>query len=223
MIKHHPSHEQLALFTAGSMPTHYAAAISTHLEFCEQCKTNAKKLENIGGVSFEKITAVNVSDSLKTKLFEKLDGKTNNNPHTESIKGLNKNHSNTIPKVLHKILANGLDKAKWKWTGPGIHAAKLESFPNGTQLSLLKIQPGKAIATHTHKCDEVTVLFKGSLSDEFGIYQKGDYVLMDQNHRHRPVASNDEECICLTVIESPLQFSGYFMGLLNPVISRYLS
>jgi len=227
MTKHHPSHEQLAQFVAGSMSTHYAAATATHIEFCEQCKTNAKKLENIGGVSFEKITAVNVSDSLKSKLFEKLDGKldgkSNEKPASKSDSEQNTNHSSNIPKVLRKVLPNGLDNVEWKWTGPGIHAAKLESLPNGTQLSLLRIQPGKAIATHTHKCDEVTVLLKGSLSDEFGVYQKGDYVLMDHTHQHRPVASNDEVCICLTVIETPLHFTGLFMGLFNPVIAKYLS
>lgn len=221
MTKHHPSHELLSAFASGTLSTHHAAAIATHIEFCEQCKANSKKLENIGGISFEKISPIKISDSLKDKLFEQLFEQAD----TQHIQKPNREteSNNSVPKSLRKLLPHGFDNLDWKWTGPGIHAAKLESFANGTQLSLLKIQPGKAIATHTHKSDEVTVLLKGSLSDEFGVYQQGDYVCMNQQHQHRPVASNDEECICLTVIENPLHFTGFFMSLLNPVIARYLS
>jgi len=222
MTKHHPSHAQLAAFSSGGMAAHYAAAIATHIEFCEQCKANTKKIENIGGVSLEKLAPAKVSDSLKNKLFEKLDKpRTEDTLINEAIN--NSSNNSSAPKALRKLLPNGFDKLDWKWTGPGIHAAKLESFANGSQLSLLRIQPGKAIASHTHKSDEVTVLLKGSLSDEFGVYQKGDYVLMDSSNKHRPVASNDEVCICLTVIENPLHFTGAFMGLLNPVIAKYLA
>lgn len=228
MTKHHPSHSQLASFSSGGMSAHYAAAIATHIEFCSQCKANAKKLENIGGVSLEKLSPTTISDSLKDKLFEKLNSRASNEAlltenHAKEMDKSEATQESSIPKVLQKLLPNGYEKLEWKWTGPGIHAAKLESFPNGSQLSLLRIQPGKAIAVHTHKSDEVTVLLKGSLSDEFGFYQQGDYVLMNSSHQHRPVASVDEVCICLTVIEKPLHFTGTLMSLLNPVIAKYLA
>ena len=221
MSKHHPSPTQLASFASGSMSTHYAAAISTHIEFCEQCRSNTQKLQNIGAVSFENLDTVSVSDSLKDKLFSQLDSQ--EATQAQETKHSKTNQKSNVPSALKNLLPNGLDDLDWKWTGPGIHAAKLESITKGTQLSLLKIQPGKAIAAHTHKCDEVTVLLKGSLSDEFGVYNKGDYILMNDDHEHRPVASNHEECICLTVIETPLHFTGFFMGMLNPVIAKYLA
>ena len=55
------------------MPTHYAAAISVHLESCKQCQENARKLQGIGGASLEKVEPSSVSNTLKAKLFEKLD------------------------------------------------------------------------------------------------------------------------------------------------------
>ena len=78
MINHHPSKEQLVDFTSGSMQTHYAVAVSAHLEFCEQCRVNARKIESIGTIIFEKIEPVEVSATVKDKLLSQLDQQTPN-------------------------------------------------------------------------------------------------------------------------------------------------
>jgi putative transcriptional regulator len=221
MINTHPTYEELTLFTSGSMQTHKAAAISAHVEYCEECKLNTKKLQSVAGASFSELSETSVSQEVKENLLSKLSDAPERT--LESTTNTDNENSSGVPKVLKNLVPEGYNQLEWKWTGPGIHAAKLENFKNGTQLSLLKIQPGKAIASHTHESDEITVLLKGSLSDEFGVYKKGDYLVMNEEHEHRPVASADEECICLTVIDKPLRFTGSLMGLLNPVISRHLA
>ncbi len=221
MIKHHPTPEQLSAFSSGSLAIHQAAAISVHLENCSQCQENVRKLQNIGGVVFEQLDSQSVSQDLKSKVLGKIASQDSAQKGEEPSK--DNSATNKCGSVLDKFIPEDFDQLDWKWTGSGIHVAKLESLDKGSQLSLLKIAPGKAIASHTHKSDEITVLLKGSLSDELGVYHKGDYIVMDENHEHRPVASSDEECICLTVIETPLHFTGFFMSLLNPIISKHLA
>lgn len=219
MSKHHPSQNQLIGFASGALPIHYATAISSHLSFCTRCKADAKKLESLGGASLENVQKSEINADLKSKVLNMLD---NDIPPKSSPFTENRTIVNSLPGALRKLVPEGLDNLDWRWTGPGIHSFKLDSIPNGSQLSLLRIQPGKPIAHHTHKGNEITLLLEGSLSDEYGVYQKGDYILMDEQHKHRPVASNDEACICLTVVDHPLHFTGFLMGMLNPIIAHYL-
>jgi putative transcriptional regulator len=87
-------------------------------------------------------------------------------------------------------------------------------------VELLKIKPGGAAHTHTHLGDEYTVILEGAFSDESGLYARGDFLLRDHKDRHTPVATRDRECICLAVTEGPIQFTGFFSRLLNPLLRR---
>ena len=85
---------------------------------------------------------------------------------------------------------------------------------------MLRIKPGGTSSTHTHMADEYTVILEGSFSDESGLYHKGDFLMRDSRHKHTPVATRDRECICLAVTEGPIQLTGFFGRLLNPLLRR---
>ena len=87
-------------------------------------------------------------------------------------------------------------------------------------MELLKIRPGGSASTHTHLGDEYTVILEGSFSDEKGVYRRGDFVVKDSSDQHTPVATKDQECICLAVTEGPVQLTGFFSRLLNPLLRR---
>lgn len=85
---------------------------------------------------------------------------------------------------------------------------------------MLRIKPGGKAATHTHTGDEYTLILEGGFSDESGIYGEGDFLLRNGSHKHKPIATKDKECLCLTVTDAPIEFTGFFTRWLNPLIRK---
>jgi putative transcriptional regulator len=61
-------------------------------------------------------------------------------------------------------------------------------------------------------------VLKGGIVDDDRHYRRGDLMLAGSDHEHRPVAAEDEECICLAVLDAPVRFTGFFTRLLNPFL-----
>ena len=64
------------------------------------------------------------------------------------------------------------------------------------------------------------MILEGSFSDESGLYRQGDFMVKDASDQHTPVATQDRECICLAVTEGPIQFTGFFSRMINPLLRR---
>jgi putative transcriptional regulator len=41
-----------------------------------------------------------------------------------------------------------------------------------------------------------------------------------QGEAHRPVASQNEDCLCLSTLDAPIQMSSWLLRLLMPVFTR---
>ena len=52
--------------------------------------------------------------------------------------------------------------------------------------------------------------------DELGEFGVGDFIHVNQNHHHRPVASKDG-CVCIAVTDAPMHFT----GVLGPVLNYF--
>jgi putative transcriptional regulator len=85
-------------------------------------------------------------------------------------------------------------------------------------VALQRVEPGCKVPRHDHRGLEFTVVLSGSFSDEFGVYGDGDFMLREPGQRHLPLAAQNEECICLTVQQAPVRFTGWFWRCLNPLL-----
>ena len=83
---------------------------------------------------------------------------------------------------------------------------------------LLRIQPGVSVPHHTHSGNELTLILRGSYSDEIGRFQVGDVADLDDQLEHQPIVDTREECICLIATDAPLKFSGLMGKLVQPFI-----
>jgi putative transcriptional regulator len=108
---------------------------------------------------------------------------------------------------------------KWKFLSPSLRAAAIPVGENSCELALHKIKAGGSTPSHDHNGREVIVVLKGSFSDEDGIYSEGDFIVRHPGEVHRPQASRNQECICLSVLEAPLKLTGAFHRFLNPFFS----
>jgi putative transcriptional regulator len=224
MINHHPSSDRLTAFSAGSLPLSQALCISAHIEHCPQCRRDVKLLNQVGSELLSQLDPVAVPESLKSRVMDAI-----NSPEAVTGTGIDSASHTTeqlqssaqTPRCLRKLIPNGLSELNWKRLSPSIHATKLCSDVNGSKIEMIKIQPGGQVASHNHTGEEITVVLSGSFSDDSGIYRKGDIIFRNKEDKHhRPIASQDSECICLTSVEAPIQFTGFFARLFNPLIRR---
>jgi len=222
-INHHPAPELLLSYSAGSTTKSQAICIATHLEFCMKCRSNHQRNNAIGGKLMDSISNHRVSDELKQNIFSQL-----SSSHTIETEASQEKTEvpkkeidlEEIPKVLRSLMPTGFKKLHWQIISASARVCNLHKDENGANIDLLKIKPGGRIAHHGHLGDEYTVVLSGSFSDENGIYKVGDFLLKDANEHHSPLATRDAECICLTVQEAPLQFTGWLFKLLNPWLRK---
>ena len=211
----HPDDALLASFSAGSLPLSQALCISIHLEHCYECSHKLRQLNQLGSELMHQLKPSASSAELKNQLLEKLDSVTldDESNHTG-------NENSAVPRCLQQFVGGTYGDLSWKRMSLDIHSHELCRDQNNAKVELLRIKPGGTSGTHTHMGDEYTVILEGSFSDETGLYRKGDFLVRNESHRHTPVATSDQECICLAVTEAPIQLTGFFGRLLNPLIRR---
>ncbi|WP_191602209.1 ChrR family anti-sigma-E factor [Marinomonas algicola] len=227
MLNYHPTIELLTDYAAGSLALSYSLCIATHLEQCQECRKQIKKLEQVGSVLFDEIeplekTSSNI-DELKLALFARLDAQ---NQATEKANASAQKHTAedpegyNVPRSLRQFVPDGYDALNWIRISPSFQTAILSNEENGTQIALTRVKAGSHIPTHKHTGDEFTLVLEGSFSDQSGIYKRGDFVQLNEQDTHQPVVTRDAECICLTVVDAPIQFTGFLTRLLNPVLRK---
>jgi putative transcriptional regulator len=236
-ITQHPESDWLASYAAGTLPLSQAICVSAHLEHCSQCRQNYQRLTqlggelintleptNSGGVSFDnlmlKINSDRTESASDGASVKQLADSVNTDAAALNQAALSTETSQGIPKCLKKFIPEGYERLNWTRLSPSIQTSELCRDSDGTKVELLKIKPGGSAPTHTHLGDELTVILEGSFSDERGVYKAGDFMACDGSHQHTPVASQDRECICLVVSKAPIQFTGWFSRLFNPVLRR---
>ena len=210
----HPASDLLASYSAGSLPLSQALCISAHLEHCRDCNQQLRRLNRVGSELMQNLSPAPASEAVKQRLLERLDDIADE-PEAAAPAA-----NPSIPRCLRQFVAGDYDDLDWKWVSPDIHSVELCRDSNGAKVELLRIKPGGSATTHTHLGDEYTVILEGSFSDEHGVYGKGDFMVKGTADRHTPVATRDRECICLAVTEGPIQFTGFFSRMLNPLIRR---
>ncbi|ETX09604.1 anti-ECF sigma factor ChrR [Marinomonas ushuaiensis DSM 15871] len=225
MTNYHPSIEMLTDYAAGSLPLAHSLCVSTHLEHCHECQQQIRKLEMLGSHLFDQTPVEERQlSSLKDSFFDTLMKQPKvethvkqshiekNTPHWDEYK---------IPSSLRQFITKSYDDLTWMRLSPSFKIATLYNEDGGAQIALTRVKAGAHMPTHTHTGDEITLVLEGAFSDESGVYRQGDFINRDASHKHKPIVTKDAECICLTVLDAPIEFTGWFTRLLNPIIRRY--
>ena len=215
MISKHPHPEMLVEYTSGGLSVAPAISITTHLQFCDQCQQLAASLEEIGGELLNESEGIPVSDSLLDDVLACIDNpaeekQTSDRPmpqQVESIPGL--------PQYVNQLLSPG--GLRWRFLSPSLKAAAISVGEEVHELALHRIKAGGKAPEHTHRGSEITVVLKGSFSDEDGVYHPGDFIVREAGEIHRPCATLNDDCICLSVLEAPIKLTG-IKRIFNPFL-----
>ncbi|MDA8962541.1 ChrR family anti-sigma-E factor [Pseudomonadales bacterium] len=232
----HPDIHWLTDYAAGNLPMSQALCISVHISFCSQCKKEVEQLNSLGGMIFTTTNAnnsdntselpethSNISESLRSQTLSLLsnDELMTGSPGITAVISANDEPSNTkaaLPRCLNKLIPNGTDQLNWRKLGTAVSVARLAAGDTEREVALHKIKAGGCVGNHDHKGREVTVVLAGSFSDQNGQYLPGDFLVKNSGESHRPIASEDADCICLSVLEAPVKFTGPIARLINPFL-----
>ncbi|MBJ7550954.1 ChrR family anti-sigma-E factor [Marinomonas ostreistagni] len=218
MLSCHPTIDILTEYAAGSLPLAHSLGVSVHLDQCPHCRDQVRRLNNIGAELFSEHSAEVRPDhmaSLKSKVMASLVN------HEETQAAVDDNTAfQHIPRSLRRWIPQGFNDLNWMPLTPSFKLATLSNESGGAQIALSRVKPGARLPNHTHTGNEITVVLKGAFSDDEGLYREGDFICRDHNHKHQPRVTKDAECICLIILDSPIEFTGWFTRLLNPIM-RY--
>lgn len=222
MPKYHPDSQYLNDYAAGTLDRGNAVVVSAHLEYCSECRAHVQQLQQLGSVLFEQATEnskpMNNADELLASIMQKIDGDADTQNiaiQTNVAKAPQKTHD--LPRVLRKLTGGSLDNLLWKKLTRKLSYSQIPCGDNVAEVGLYNILAGGKIPEHKHQGDEVTLVLKGSFSDADDIYQEGDFIVRKHNEVHQPIATEDEDCLCLTAVQQPIAFTGW-MRLFNPFL-----
>lgn len=208
---HHPDDSTLFSYGAGSLPDSLAMVVACHVAVCEQCQGKVADTEQIGLGLVEQEPHQSMSSHSRDWILDML-----SEPGIESSATPAVQHESEgdVPVLLRPLLGNRFSNLHWRTMAPGMKQFILPASQG--KLRLLKIAPGTLLPSHGHNGSELTLVLKGSYSDELGRFCTGDVADIDPDVTHQPVADTHEGCICLIATDGPLRFKGLVPRLLQP-------
>lgn len=221
MLSCHPSLDMLTDYSSGSLSLSHSLAVSAHLDQCAHCREQVRRLNTLGAELFASAntpTPESRMSALKSSLLEKIKSQPKTSAETpapvfnEALKH--------IPATLRHLIPEGYDKLKWMHLTPSFKLATLSNETGGAQVALSYIKAGAHMPFHAHTGDEITLVLEGAFSDEDGLYREGDFICRGSDDKHQPRVTKDADCICLIILDSPIEFTGWFSRLFNPIM-RY--
>lgn len=216
---HHPEEELLLDYAAGKTAQAASVLVATHLALCPECRRKVRGYEALGGVLMESEPPVAMAGDAFAAVMSRLDQAWEEEAPAPLL-AVDAETLRLVPEPLRGFLSAGIDALPWKTRGLGVHEAVLDLGDPSVRSSLIRIAPGRRVLSHTHGEVERTMVLKGAYNDSTGRYARGDVAIGTPDLDHTPVAEMGEECICLTVVEGGLRFTGRFSRLLNPLMAR---
>lgn len=226
MITHHPDENLLTEYASGSLATAVSLIVCAHLQACPHCRQRVEHLNKLGAA----ILNQSIAEAVQPETFEQLMLRIRNQ-HAEDalaskISTPDALHSSYLsdplfkhlPKVIAKILPRD-GELKWQRVSKGLKSARLVTGQKQYEVAFQRITSGNKVVEHDHRGLEVTLVLCGSFSDEDGVYNEGDFLVRTPGEIHRPTATQNQDCLCISVVEAPVKVTGLFGKLINPFLS----
>ncbi|MGF2735420.1 ChrR family anti-sigma-E factor [Marinobacter sp. DUT-1] len=211
MTRHHPDSLTLMEYSAGNLSEPHALCIRLHLDQCPHCRSRVDTLDSLGAVMMEEQPRVSVSESIFDDILSRIDSEPTSEPAQPAAPRMS---------ALQKLLGEDLNELPWKRQLGDVSVLDIsEKFPGQSeQVVLQKLVAGGKAPAHTHRGNETTIVLQGAFADQNGVFNQWDFVVLNEQDEHKPVAVGCEDCITLSVLSAPVKLTGTFTRLLNPFI-----
>jgi len=216
MKSHHPDALALMEFSAGNLSEPHALCIRLHLDQCTRCSSRVDTLNSLGAIIMESQPRIEISSRMFDCILSRIDSEPDGADHQVSIDA----KSNRRISPLAKLLGEDLNSLPWKRQLGDVSVLDItDRFPGQKeQVVLQKLAAGGKAPSHTHRGEETTIVLQGAFADHKGVFHQWDFVTLNQEDDHKPVAVGCEDCITLSVLSAPVKLTGTFGRMLNPLI-----
>ncbi len=211
MTTHHLSEDLLLSYAAGNLAEGWSLAVATHLALCGQCRKRLAVAEAAGGQLLETLERAPVEAGSWAAVRNRLGT-------PDPVAPVVQPKTAVLPKPLRDYVGGDVDTIRWKALGKGAAQMRLKTGDGETQVRLLRIPAGKPVPEHSHRGRELTVVLSGAFHDGTTLFARGDIEDADDSIQHIPTATEDADCICLAVTESPLRFRSWVVRALQPIL-----
>ncbi len=219
-ISHHITDELLLEYATGSLSEGWSIAVATHIAMCPHCRNRLAAMEAAGADLLEEIETPlepSIEDVSWSALSSKIDALRQEEVEKASV-SQTRPRARSVPEPLYSYLGGNPDEIKWRALGLGAYHYPIELPDKSISVRLLRIPAGKPVPEHGHGGRELTLVLKGSFSDENGHFGPGDFEETDDEIEHQPVADPGEDCICLAVTDAPLKFRSRIVRIIQPLL-----
>jgi putative transcriptional regulator len=215
MINHHPSTELLLSYAAGNLADGFALVVASHASMCPDCRRRIAHAESIGGALLYSMEPAKMSGGALQEALSRIATEDLHDPDADPV---SRHADSEAPAPLRRFVPGAFDDLAWRTLAPGMKHIRLD-LDDGepAKARLMRFAPGVATPAHSHKGHEVTMVLKGSFSDELGRFGPGDVQEADAGVSHQPMADTGEDCICLIVTDAPLKFDNLVGKILQPI------
>lgn len=201
----------MAEFVSGTLPTPLQVLLASHLEMNKSNSEWVSNLEALAGLELADIEPVALSDrdAMLARILASNTGQ-------ESVSEVAT--EDETPDSLRRFIGSTVSDIPWKRNRfASMDEVKLGDF-DGCKATLFRLQAGQGVPHHTHEGTEITLVLQGAFSDGTGHYKKGQISIADGTVDHRPMADEDEDCICFAVTDAPLRLTGPLGRFIAPFI-----
>ena len=209
-IKHHPSRAMLVDFSAGNLGTAESICVSAHLHFCDQCRNELMRLDQVASQLMTEAEPQAVDENLFDSVMSKIDALPDV-PMKAEIE-----EKSDFPHTVAKLINETESAPNWRRMSSSVDVARFQTGQNKFEVALHRICAGGKTPHHGHNGTEFTVVLKGSFSDEQAVYSEGDFLLRGPGDEHQPMGAQNGECICLSALAAPIKVSSPLGFLMKP-------
>ena len=209
-IKHHPSRAMLVDFSAGNLGTAESICVSAHLHFCDQCRNELMRLDQVASQLMTEAEPQTIDEDLFDAVMSKIDAL------PEAPTKVETEEKSDFPHTVAKLINETESAPSWRRMSSSVDVARVRTGQNKYEVALHRICAGGKTPHHGHNGTEFTVVLKGSFSDEQAVYSEGDFLLRGPGDKHQPMGAQNGECICLSALEAPIKLSSPLGFLMKP-------
>lgn len=198
----------LAEYALGGLSAPARVLVESHIELSPKAENWLSDIAAVGAAVHKKVEQPHFLDQIDPIGFRDPD------TALASIFAAIEDGAASAPKALEEFLGMPVADVPWKKVMPGFAEYRMPDV-DGSEVSLLRIDGGKAMPVHTHHGSEITLVLQGGFSDGNGHYGVGDIAYADDDVNHKPVADDGEVCICFAVVDAPVELTGPIGRLMN--------
>ncbi len=217
-IRFHPTDDTLACYTAGDLDSASSIMLSAHLEMCSHCRARVDTLENTQAQQLALTPSEPLSDELNNLLGTILCHQEMPQKEAHDSDKATEAHIEVNSKTfrLPRVLQRHEDQiGPWSRLPGNIKRANV-STSGHSKMNFIYMDCNSSLPQHTHQGQEITLVLAGEFIDEHATYKPGDFIIQTPKHQHSPKTREDQDCLCLTLLDAPLHFTSGLATLLNP-------